>query len=97
MVQTAAHQSRSRDPAGAVRQWVISVPNRRRCFLADRPEAVASLTRIFLTGAERLLLAAARATGDDDAPRAALPRLGAVAFVYRFSKRTGLVYWRAKS
>ena len=84
MVQTAAHQSRSRDPAGAVRQWVMSVPNRRRCFLADWPEAFASLTRIFLTGVEQLLLAAAGATCDDDAPRAAIPRLGAVAFVYRF-------------
>ncbi len=38
----------SRHPAGARRQWVISVPKRLRGFLADRPTAVAALTKIFL-------------------------------------------------
>jgi len=47
------------------------MPNRLCCFLANRPEAVTSLTRMFLTGVERLLIAAAGATCDDDTPRAA--------------------------
>ena len=31
-------------PPVSVRQWVISVPKRLRCFLADRQSAVAALT-----------------------------------------------------
>jgi len=31
-----------------VRQWVISVPKRFRCFLADRQSAVAALTGILI-------------------------------------------------
>jgi hypothetical protein len=64
-------------PPVPVRQWVISVPKRLRCFLANRPEAVAALTKIFLAEIERLLSAAAAVTIDAAAPAAARPRLGA--------------------
>jgi hypothetical protein len=60
------------------------LPKRLRCFLAERPEPVNSLTKVFLDEIERLLLAAAGATCDDDTPSAACPRLGAVSFVHRF-------------
>jgi len=46
-------------PPVPLRQWGISVPKRLRCFLADRPEAVAAVTKIFLAEIERLLSAAA--------------------------------------
>ncbi|MEX0687992.1 MAG: transposase zinc-binding domain-containing protein, partial [Pirellulales bacterium] len=48
MAQTAAHLVDRVIPPVPVRQWVISVPKRLRGFLADRPQAVAALTRIFL-------------------------------------------------
>ena len=67
-----------------VRQWVISVPKRLRGFLADRPAAVAVLTKIFLDEIERLLLAASGGTPDADMPRAACPRLGGISFLHRF-------------
>jgi hypothetical protein len=51
-------------PPVPVRQWVISVPKRLRGFLADRPAAVAALTRIFIEEIERLLGAAAGVTSD---------------------------------
>ena len=44
------------------------MPKRLRCFLAERPEPVTSLTKVFLDEIERLLLAAAGATCDDDTP-----------------------------
>ena len=87
----AAHQSRSRDPAAfrpavgdfgarAEALWLATtlLPRQptRGCHLAHED---------FLTGVERLLIAAAGATCDDDTPRAARPRLGAVSFVHRFS------------
>jgi hypothetical protein len=37
MAQTAAHLADHVIPPVPVRQWVISVPKRLRCFLADRP------------------------------------------------------------
>jgi hypothetical protein len=43
----------------AVRQWVISVPKRLRGIVADRPAAVAALTRIFFDEIARQLDAAA--------------------------------------
>jgi hypothetical protein len=58
MSQTAAHLADHVIPPVPVRQWVISVPNRLRGFIADRPRAVTVLTKIFLTEIERLLLAA---------------------------------------
>ena len=76
MAHAAAHLADHVIPPVSVWQWVISLPKRLRCFRADRPEAVASLTRIFLTRVERLLIAAVGATCDDDAPRAARPQLG---------------------
>jgi hypothetical protein len=62
MAQTAAHLVDHVIPTVPVRQWVISVPKRLRGFLADRPEAVRALTKIFLAEIERLLCAAAGAT-----------------------------------
>jgi hypothetical protein len=65
-----------------VRQWVISVPKRLRGMLADRPAAVAALTKIFLDEIERLLSAAAGVTSG--APTSARPRLGGISFLHRF-------------
>ena len=84
MAQTAAHLVDRVIPPVPVRQWVISVPKRLRCFLADRPEAVSALTKIFLAEIERLLCAAAGATPAANTPPAARPRLGAVSFLHRF-------------
>jgi hypothetical protein len=86
MAQTAAHLVDRVIPPVPVRQWVISVPKRLRCFLADRPNpnAVAALTRIFVSRVERLLCTAAGSTRDSERPNAARPRLGAVAVLYRF-------------
>jgi hypothetical protein len=53
-------------------------------MLADRPRAVAALTKIFLTEIERLLLAASGGTPDSDMPRAARPRLGGISFLHCF-------------
>jgi hypothetical protein len=55
-----------------------------RGFLADRPPAIAALTKIFLDEIERLLCAAAGVTSDPDAPTSAHPRLGGVSFLHRF-------------
>jgi hypothetical protein len=88
MAQTAAHLVDHVIPPVPVRQWVISVPKRLRGFLADRPAAVAALTRIFIEEIERLLGVAAGVTSDASAPAtapaAARPRLGAISFLHRF-------------
>jgi hypothetical protein len=84
MAQTAAHLADHVIPPVPVRQWVISVPKRLRGFLADRPAAVAVLTKIFLDEIERLLLAASGGTPDADMPKAARPRLGGISFLHRF-------------
>ncbi len=63
-----------------VRQWVASVPKRLRCLLADRPSAVAAITRILNEEIERLLRTAAGLTRDGHRPSEARPRLGAVSF-----------------
>ena len=62
--QTAAHLVDRVIPPVPVRQGVISVPKRLRGFLADRPVAVAALTRIFIEEIERLLGAAAGVTSE---------------------------------
>ncbi len=67
-----------------MRQWVISVPKRLRGFLADRPSAVAALTKIFLDEIERLLCAAPGGTSDPATPASARPRLGGISFLHRF-------------
>ena len=67
-----------------MRQWVISVPKRLRSILADRPQAVTALSRIFLEEIERLLCHAADVPTDSDAAGQARPRLGAVSFQHRF-------------
>jgi hypothetical protein len=84
MAQTAAHLVDHVIPPVPVRRWVISVPKRLRGFLADRPRAVAVLTKIFLDEIERLLCAAAGVTDAVSTPTAACPRLGAVSFLHRF-------------
>ncbi len=71
MAQTAAPLADHVIPPIPVRHWVISVPQRLRGFLADRPRAVAAVTKIFLDEIERLLLAAPGGTPDADMPRAA--------------------------
>ena len=55
-----------------------------RGFLADRPPAIAVLTKIFLDEIERLLCAAAGVMSDSDAPTSAHPRLGGVSFLHCF-------------
>ena len=52
----AAHLADRVIPPVPVRQWVVSIPKRLRGMLADRPAAVAALTKIFLTEIERTLL-----------------------------------------
>ena len=84
MAQTAAHLADHVIPPVPVRQWVISVPKRLRGMLADRPRAVAALTKIFLAEIERLLLATSGGTPDAETPRASRPRLGGISFLHRF-------------
>ena len=84
MAQTAAHLADHVIPPVPVRQWVISVPKRLRCFLADRPAAVTALTRIFLDEIERLLGDAVGLVPDASARLSLRPRLGAVSFLHRF-------------
>ena len=84
MAQTAAHLVDHVIPPVPVRQWVISVPKRLRGMLADRPAAVATLTKIFLDEIERLLCAAAGATSGAATPASARPRLGGISFLHRF-------------
>jgi hypothetical protein len=84
MAQTAAHLADHAVPPVPVRQWVISVPKRLRGMLANRSRAVATLTKIFLTEIERLLLAASGGAPDAETPRAFRPRLGGISFLRRF-------------
>ena len=84
MAQTAAHLADHVIPPVPVRQWVISVPKRLRGMLADRPLAVAALTKIFLTEIERLLLTASGGAPDAETPGAPRPRLGGISFLHRF-------------
>jgi hypothetical protein len=84
MAQTAAHLADHVIPPVPVRQWVISLPKRLRGFLADRPRAVAALTKIFLDEIERSLCAVAGFARDADAPASARPRLGGISFLHRF-------------
>jgi hypothetical protein len=84
MAQTAAHLADHVIPTVPVRQWVISVPKRLRGMLADRPKAVAALTKIFLDEIERMLCAVAGGTRDADATARPRPRLGGISFLHRF-------------
>ena len=84
MAETAAHLADHVIPPVPVRQWVISVPKRLRGMLADRPAAVAALTKIFLAEIERELLAVSGWTPAADTLSAARPRLGGVSFLHRF-------------
>ncbi|NBX30220.1 hypothetical protein EBR04_07260 [bacterium] len=84
MAQTAAHLADHVIPPVPVRQWVISVPERLRGFLADRPRAVAAVTRIFLDEIERTLITASGVTAAADTPSASRPRLGGISFLHRF-------------
>jgi len=84
MAQTAAHLVDHVIPPVPVRQWVISVPKRLRGFLADRPKAVAAVTRILLDEIETLLCLERLRCAQQAAPSSARPRLGAVSFLHRF-------------
>ena len=84
MAQTAAHLADHVIPPVPVRQWVISVPKRLRGFLADRPQAIAAVTRIFLDEIERTLITASGVTAAADTPSASRPRLGGISFLHRF-------------
>jgi len=84
MAQTAAHLADHVIPPVPVRQWVISVPKRLRGMLADRPRAIAALTKIFLDEIERLLCAAAGVPAAADTPSSSRPRLGGISFLHRF-------------
>jgi hypothetical protein len=84
MAKTAAHLVDYVIPPAPVRQWVISVPKRLRGVLADRPRAVAALTKIFLAEIERLLLAASGFNPPANTPASARPRLGGISFLRRF-------------
>jgi hypothetical protein len=53
-------------------------------MLADRPRAVAALTKIFLTEIEQQLLAASGGPPDAEIPGAPRPRLGGISFLHRF-------------
>ncbi len=78
MAQTAAHLVDHVIPPVPVRQWMISLPKRLRGVLADRPKAVAAVTKMFLHEIETLL-GAQQAT-----PPSPRPRLGAVSLLHRF-------------
>jgi hypothetical protein len=84
MAQTAAHLADHVIRPVPVWQWVISVPKRLRGMLADRPRAVAALTKIFLTEIEQQLLAASGGPADAETPGAPRPRLGGISFLHRF-------------
>jgi hypothetical protein len=84
MAQTAAHLVDHVIPPVPVRQWVISVPKRLRGMLADRPNVVAALTKIFLDEIERSVLTASGVTPAADTPSASRPRLGVISFLHRF-------------
>jgi hypothetical protein len=84
IAQTAAHLADHVIPPVPVRQWVISVPKRLRGFLADRPEAVAAVTKIFLDEIERSLLTASGVASGADTLSASRPRLGGISFLHRF-------------
>jgi len=84
MAQTAAHLADHVIPPVPVRQWVISVPKRLRGMLADRPRAVAALTKIFLDEIERLLLTTSGGAPDAETPGASRPRHGGISFLHRF-------------
>ena len=79
MAQTAVHLADRVVPPVPMRPWVISVPKGLRGILADRPQAMTSLSRMFLAEIEQLLCNVA---GSGFA-RQARARLGAVSFQYR--------------
>ena len=77
-LETDAHLADHVIPPVPVRQWVISVLKRLRGMLADRPRAVAVLTKIFLDEIEWLLCAAAGVASDAATPASARARLGGI-------------------
>jgi len=84
MAQTAAHLVDHVIPPVPVRQWVISVPKRLRWFLAERSEAVAALTTIFVSEVERLVREAAGVAAAPTTADSKPPRIGAISFLHRF-------------
>ena len=91
-LETAAHLVDHVIPPVPVRQWVISVPKRLRGMLADRPQAVAALTKIFLDEIERLLLAASGVTAAADTLSASRSRLGGISPATVSARRSTTMY-----
>jgi len=77
MVEVAAHLSDEVLPPLPVRQWVFSLPKRRRPFLPWDPALAGAVLRILLRAIRTLLLRLCH-----DAPADA--QLGAVSFLHRF-------------
>ena len=77
MAETAAHLADHVFPPLPVRQWVLAVPKRLRCFLQRDAALQGTVLRIFLSVVERCLREHSPAC-----PAAA--RIGAVAFIHRF-------------
>ena len=78
MVETAAHLADHVPPRLPVRQWVLSVPKRLRYFLQTDTALQGAVLRIFLRAVERCLRKHSRGC-------CASARIGAVAFIHRFS------------
>ncbi len=85
MVQTAAHLTDYVFPKLPVRQWVLSVPKRIRCFLHNNKKVASDVCKIFL----RALTIQLR----DSSPLApAKVQIGAVSFPQRFGNALNLHY-----
>jgi len=72
MVETAAHVVDHVFPRLPVRQWVLSLPKRRRYFLQREPAAVNAVLQLFFRIVERTLRARradAQAAGNAGAAR----------------------------
>ena len=87
MVETAAHLVDHVFPQLPVRQWVLSLPKRLRCFLRHDRRTVTAVLTIVLRVVEQVLRERASGT----APKARLgvvrPILASVRFPYRADTR----------
>jgi diadenosine tetraphosphate (Ap4A) HIT family hydrolase len=81
MGETAAHLSNHVFPRLPVRQWVLSVPKRLRCFMQRNGVTLGMVLRIFLRVIAQTLQA--NSPGAANVDKAAL-HIGAVAFIHRF-------------
>jgi hypothetical protein len=81
MAQTAAHLTDHVFPRLPVRQWVLSVPKRLRCYMQRDGATLGMVLRIFLRVIAQSLQA--NSAGAKNSDKAAL-HIGAVAFIHRF-------------